>query len=51
MHWNIAIPGYLMTLLYNQEPARKRQLYIYVLLGLSKGSPDSGAGANLSFKL
>lgn len=40
-----------VTLFFNQSLAGQRYLYAYLLLGLSNGSPDSGAGVNLTFKL
>jgi len=50
-----ATPGFddpaQLTLFYNQDLANQRHLYFYVLLGLTNGSPDSGVGANLTFKL
>ena len=50
-----ATPGFdapaQLTLFYNQGLEKQRELYFYVLLGLSNGSPDSGAGVNLVMKL
>lgn len=50
-----ATPGFdspaQLTLFLNQNLAEQRQLYFYVLLGLSNGSPDTGVGANLTIKL
>lgn len=47
---SFAAPAQL-TLFVNQDLANQRQLYFYILLGLSNGSPDSGVGANMTFKL
>ena len=50
-----ATPGFdgpaALTLFVNQALEKQRSLYAYVLLGLSDGSPDSGIGVNLTFKL
>lgn len=50
-----ATPGFdspaQLTMFLNQAITRQRQLYFYVLLGLSNGSPDSGAGVRLTIKL
>jgi len=50
-----ATPGFAApvqaTLFYNVGLAQQRELYFYVLLGLSNGSPDSGVGVNLTIKL
>lgn len=40
-----------LTLFLNQSLENQRSLYFYLLLGLSNGSPDSGVGVNLTFKL
>jgi hypothetical protein len=48
-------PGYDapadVTLFLNQELDKKRDLYFYLLFGLSDGSPDFGAGANITIQL
>lgn len=50
-----ATPGFdgpaTLTLFLNQEVDKQRSLFFYALLGLSNGSPDVGAGVNLTFKL
>lgn len=50
-----ATPGFdapaQLTLFMNQKLDKQRDLYFYVLLGLSNGSPDTGAGVNLIMKL
>lgn len=40
-----------LTLFLNQELDKRRDLYFYVLFGLSDGSPDLGIGADITFKL
>jgi hypothetical protein len=50
-----ATPGFdspaQLTMFYNQDLNKQRSLYFYILFGLSDGSPDSGAGVNLTMKL
>lgn len=50
-----ATPGFdspaQLTVFYNREINKQRDLYFYVLLGLSNGSPDNGAGLHLTMKL
>lgn len=50
-----ATPGFdspaQLTFFLNQEMDKKRDLYFYVLLGLSNGSPDTGVGVNITYKL
>jgi hypothetical protein len=50
-----ATPGFdspaQLTLFLNQKLDTQRQLYFYLLLGLSNGSPDSGVGVNMTVAL
>lgn len=50
-----ATPGFdspaQVTLFLNQEMDKKRDLYFYVLLGLTDGSPDTGVGVHVTYKL
>lgn len=50
-----ATPGFdspaQLSLFLNQELDKQRDLHVYLKLGLSDGSPDSGVGANITFKL
>lgn len=40
-----------LTLFLNQELDKQRIMFFYVMLGLSNGSPDTGAGVDITFRL
>jgi len=50
-----ATPGFdaplQLSLYMHQFLSQQRQLYFYVMMGLSDGSPDGGVGVNLTYKL